>query len=226
MLHYLSRSFFRYRSPLRSSPIRSIYRCFLLSILIFTCSSFAIPLIFSVLIFRTDSSASNSSDTIVSLTTVQARFHVELPLTIHSLLSQTQLPKEIRIYLSPRSVITEQGNLTLFYLRKSLKQLDDSERLLILFDKLVEIRLENEDYGPATKFLPIVREFQSKSQAIMICDDDQYYHPYTLATLNTYADQYPDSIIGFRGWRSSQIFFCCSLSIFLFSSSGSYLGCW
>ncbi|CAF1450559.1 unnamed protein product [Rotaria sordida] len=66
----------------------------------------------------------------------------------------------------------------------------------------LQIRLEEEeDYGPTIKFLPIIKEFQSKSQAIMICDDDQYYHPYALATLNKYSTKYENSIIGFRGWR-------------------------
>jgi hypothetical protein len=82
-----------------------------------------------------------------------------------------------------------------------IERLDSSESIGRLFDKLVALRLELEDYGPATKFIPIITEFHSKSQAIMICDDDQYYHPYTLATLNEYSNKLPNSIVGFRGWR-------------------------
>ena len=82
-----------------------------------------------------------------------------------------------------------------------------------LFDKLVQIRLEKEDYGPATKFLPILKEFHtmatnvSKTQAIMICDDDHYYHPHTIATLIKYSDKYKNSIVGLRGWRSKNFIF-------------------
>ena len=77
-----------------------------------------------------------------------------------------------------------------------------------LFDRLVQIRWEEQDYGPATKFLPIIKEFHSmrsnhsQSQAIMICDDDHYYHPYTIDTLERYSNQYQNSIVGLRGWRS------------------------
>ena len=219
---------FRRRSLLRSSPIRSLYRFVVIITVIFIFSSFFIPFIFSVLIFQSHSSEYYSSDTIISLTTVPARFYSELPLTIHSLLSQTELPKEIRIYLSPTSKIIVQKNLTLLHLKKSIERLDSSEIIARLFDKLVQIRLEQQDYGPATKFLPIIREFASKSQAIMVCDDDQYYHPYTLATLNTYAKQLPDSIIGFRGWRGKKkVYFHFRKDFLLvFSTKRSYLGCW
>jgi len=175
---------------------------------VFTFLSFVIPFIYSIFVFQSNYSESDSSNTIISLTTTPSRFHYELPFAIHSLLSQTQLPKLIRIYLSPTSAIISQKNLTLKHLKISIQRLDSSKTITKLFDRLVEIKLEQEDYGPATKFLPILKEFGSNSQAIMICDDDQYYHPYSLATLNKYANQFPDSIIGFRGWRGKEnIFF-------------------
>jgi hypothetical protein len=151
-------------------------------------------------------SESHSSDIIISLTSTPERFHYELPFAIHSLLSQSQLPKEIRIYLSPTSVISQYRNLTLLHLKKYLKHLDSSETAARLFDKLVQIRLEKEDYGPATKYIPIIKEFYLKSQPIMICDDDQYYHRYTLATLNEYSIEYRNSIIGLRGWRGKNFY--------------------
>ena len=79
--------------------------------------------------------------------------------------------------------------------------------LITRFDQLVRLRLEQEDLGPATKFIPIVREYHAKNdtraatQAIMICDDDQYYHPQTVSTLTMYAEKHQDSIVGLRGWR-------------------------
>jgi hypothetical protein len=147
------------------------------------------------------------------LTTTPSRFQYELPFAIHSLLSQTKLPKEIRIYLSPTVAIINQKNLTLDHLKMYINYLDSSIILGKLFDKLVRIQLEEEDYGPATKFLPIIKEFHllttsiSKSQAIMICDDDHYYHPQTVATLIKYSDKYKNSIVGLRGWRSKNINF-------------------
>ena len=77
---------------------------------------------------------------------------------------------------------------------------------------MIQIQLEGEDYGPATKFLPIIKEFHStkinktKSQLIMICDDDYYYHPHTVFTLNAYSVKYPNSIVGLRGWRSKKFY--------------------
>jgi hypothetical protein len=203
MIQSFVRSFNR-RSPLKRSRWRTMYRSFIIIIFLLTLSSFLISFFFSIFIFQSNYLEPESSNTIISLTSTPARFHYELPLTIHSLLSQTQLPKQIRIYLSPASAIIRQKNLTLTHLKMYIQQLDSSETIARLFDKLVEIRLEREDYGPATKFLPIITEFDSKPQAIMICDDDQYYHPYTLATLNEYSNKFPNSIIGLRGWRGKQ----------------------
>ena len=95
----------------------------------------------------------------------------------------------------------KQRNLTLKHLKTHIKSLDSSKTIEKLFDKLVKIQFEQEDYGPATKFLPIIKEFESKTQPIMICDDDQYYHPYTLSALIEYSTKYKNSIVGLRGWR-------------------------
>jgi len=121
-----------------------------------------------------------------------------------------------------------QQNLTLKHLKIYIQRLDSSKMIAKLFDRLVQIRLEEEDYGPATKFLPIIKEFGLDPQAIMVCDDDQYYHPYTLATLNEYANQLPNSMVGFRGWRSKKFSLFLTASCHFrpsFSSCRSYLGC-
>ncbi len=207
MIQYFLRSFCR-RSPLKRSPWRFLTRLFTVIIFLFIFLSFLIPLIYSIYIFQLNSSESHSLNIIISLTSTPARFHYELPFTIHSLLSQTQLPKQIRIYLSPAAAIINQNNLTLTDLKISIQHLDSSERIGRLFDRLVQIRLEQEDYGPATKYLPIIKEFGSRSQAIMICDDDQYYHPFTVATLHDYSNQFPNNIIGFRGWRGKNMSLC------------------
>lgn len=211
MIQYFLRSFKR-RSPLKRSRWRSFTRLCILIIFIFIF----IPLIYSIFIFQSTSSESDLSNIIISLTSIPVRFHYELPFAIHSLLSQTKLPREIHIYLSPTSAILNEKNVTLTHLKISIQRLDSSQTIARLFDRLVQIRLEQEDYGPATKYLPIIKEFGSDSQAIMICDDDQYYHPYTLATLDEYSNQFSNSIIGFRGWRGKELFFSFFLkNIFL-----------
>ena len=117
-------------------------------------------------------------------------------------MTQTQLPKQIRIYLSPTVTILNHRNLTLNTLKIYLKRLDSSRTIEKLFDRIVQIRLEETDLGPATKFLPVIKEFHwlatnaSKTQAIMICDDDHYYHPYTISTLLEYSNQYKNNIVG------------------------------
>jgi hypothetical protein len=191
-----------------------LHRWYLLPLMIILCffivflQLILLAIIYSVLIYRSNQCCFNSSNIIISLTSTTARFHYELPLAIHSLLSQTQLPKQIRLYLSPTSAFIKQKNLTLIHLKTYIQRLDSSKTIARLFDKLVEIRLEQEDYGPATKFLPIIKEFHSKktnesnSQAIMICDDDHYYHPHTVTTLMEYSNKYQNSIVGLRGWRS------------------------
>ena len=183
----------------------SVQRLVAVAIVLGTFLSLSVLFFYSVLIYHC---CTRTSDVIVSLTTTSNRFQYELPLTVHSLLSQTVLPKEIRIYLSSAKLMINQTNVTIAYLKRSLVRLDSSTAVVTLFDRLVKIQLEEEDYGPATKFLPILREFhgmatsQAQSQLIMVCDDDHYYHPHTIGTLYDYASDYKTSIIGLRGWRS------------------------
>lgn len=191
------------KNVLRSASRKLLRTFFCLNRL--TCFLFLLVVLISIKIIRVYQSTRccwYSSDIIVSLTSTPQRFHHELPLTIHSLLSQTQLPQEIRLRLSPIS------NLTEFQLKKSLEKIDSSVDLHQRFDRLVKIYYENEDYGPGTKFIPIIREFHRtndsklQNQRLIICDDDQYYHHETISTLNFYSEKYPNSIVGLRGWRS------------------------
>ncbi|CAF1233252.1 unnamed protein product [Rotaria magnacalcarata] len=200
MIRYYLRSFYR-RSSLKPSRWRSIYRSYIRIMFLLTVSSFLFVIFHAISIVQLNDAESDLSGVIISLTSTPARFHGELPLAIHSLLSQKQLPKQIRIYLSPTFEIIKHKNLTLSHLKLSVQRLDSSKSIARLFDRLVQIRLEEEDYGPATKFLSIIKEFYSKSQTVMICDDDYYYHPFTLSTLMEYSHQFPNSIIGLRGWR-------------------------
>ena len=175
---------------------------------------FSIQLIFfiivhSLIICILDRCCMESSDIIVSLTTTADRFHVELPLTIHSLLYQTMLPEEIRIYVGSN---LKETNVTLTNLKLDLQIYDSSKSLEQRFDKLVHLYYLNEDHGPAMKFLPIIEEYlflsnktrEKGRQKILICDDDHYYHSRLVSTLNKYSDEFNDSIVGLRGWRGKR----------------------
>ena len=175
MFRSLTRSFNR-RSPLKPSRWRSVRRVFI--------SSTLLGILFLLLfvmswILRFDQYWYSTSDMIVSLTSTSDRFHYELPFAIHSLLSQTKLPHKILIHLAPTST----NDLTRAHLRTAMQRLDASTALISRFDQRVHLRFEQEDLGPATKFIPIIKEYhangdtKTQSQAIMICDDDQYYHP-------------------------------------------------
>ena len=187
----------------------------LITAIIFLIIVFSLFLLFfyTILIYYINYCCFNSSNIIVSLTSTPLRFQYELPITIHSLLTQTALPKQIRIYLSPTEMIMNQKNLTIEHLKKYIVRIDSSIIIGILFDRLVQIRFEKQDYGPATKYLSIIKAYHlmttntSKTQAIMICDDDHYYQPHTISTLITYSDKYKNSIVGLRGWRSKNFIF-------------------
>jgi hypothetical protein len=148
--------------------------------------------------------STRSSTIIVSLTSTPRRFQYELPIAIYSLLSQILLPSEIRIYLTST---TDRSRLSLKSLKQSIEHFDGSLTVRRLFDQLVRIHWIDDDYGPATKYLPIIREYHSattrlsQDQTIIICDDDHYYHPHVIETLDRYGTIYNTSIVGLRGWR-------------------------
>ncbi len=192
------------RSILRQFRWCLICRLLSLIVFIFILLSILIVVSYWLLIFYSIQCCKDSSNIIVSLTSVPVRFKHELPITIHSLLSQTLLPQEIRLHIT-----IDKHNFTLAHLKAGIKRFDNSIFVEKLFDKLVRIRFEKYDYGTATKFIPIIKEFHSmettngaSSQPIVVCDDDHYYHPYTLAVLDQYSREFKNSIVGLRGWRS------------------------
>jgi hypothetical protein len=201
IIQYFTRWFNR-RSPLKASPYRSIKRSCRMFTSVYVLS---LIIVFFVWLVRLNRCCLSSSSTIVSLTTTPARFQYELPFAIHSLLSQSELPEEIHIYIPS---INDQSNLSMRQLKHGLQRLDKSNQIAARFDQLVRIHYTSQDYGPATKFLPVIEEHHAKGrhlQAIIICDDDQYYHSQTVSTLNMYADKYETSIVGLRGWRGNEI---------------------
>jgi hypothetical protein len=143
--------------------------------------------------------SSLSGQAIVSLASSQARLDVELPITVLSLTRQTVAPKEIRVYFP-------QGDKGDVQKRVGVNSTDRPlpEHLL---HPLVRI-LFAEDVGPATKFVPVIRELLSKVDAgsgpVIIVDDDHYYSPSLVSTLLTAHLALPYAALGFRGWRIRQ----------------------
>src|SRR6266699_4563733 len=137
---------------------------------------------------------------IASLTTVPGRINNLRP-TIRSLLKQTRPPDEIVLAI-PEFSIREQRPYTVpeYVLRLP--------RLRVLHCR--------RDWGPATKFIPIVREELAAGRGntlIMVVDDDRIYPRDAVETYLHYNEQLPDAALCFRGaamprnldWRNAKM---------------------
>ena len=97
-------------------------------------------------------------DLVISLTTIPSRMNQIGP-TLRGLLAQKADVAEIRLYI-PR-----QYRRFDFDPATDLPDLPDGVTLCIT----------DEDFGPATKVLPAVRDFAGQDVEILFCDDDQPY---------------------------------------------------
>lgn len=97
-------------------------------------------------------------DLVISLTTIPSRMNQIGP-TLRDLLAQKADVAEIRLYI-PR-----QYRRFDFDPATDLPDLPDGVTLCIT----------DEDFGPATKVLPAVRDFAGQDVEILFCDDDQPY---------------------------------------------------
>jgi GT2 family glycosyltransferase len=114
---------------------------------------------------------------IISLTSIPPRFGV-LHETLRSLLAQSVKPDRLVVYLS--------RNYRRFGPLTELPQGPPG----------VEVAVVDEDYGPATKVLPAVKEYRERSDLrIIFCDDDKVYDPRWAARLLAASDQKPDCCI-------------------------------
>jgi hypothetical protein len=138
--------------------------------------------------------------TIVSLTTLPDRI-VNLRPTLQCLLAQTLLPDEIIIAVPDVSV--RQGRP--YTIPTFIEQ---TERVRIL-------RCAR-DWGPATKFIPVIQEELAEGRGetlIVVVDDDRLYPCDTIATYVHYSAQLPEAALCFRGapmprnfdWRHSEM---------------------
>jgi hypothetical protein len=146
------------------------------------------------------SSKSDGRRVIASLTTVPERIG-NLGPTIRSLLRQTRPPDEIVLAL-PEFSIREQRP---YEVPEYVSRLP---RLRILHCR--------RDWGPATKFIPIVREELAAGRGetlLMVVDDDRVYPRDALETYLHYNRQLPDAALCFRGaamprnldWRDARM---------------------
>ncbi len=123
---------------------------------------------------------------IASVSTVPERIG-NLGPTIRSLLRQTRPPDEIVLAI-PEFSIREQRPYVV------PEQVSRWPRLRVLHCR--------RDWGPATKFIPIVREELAAGRGntlIMVVDDDRIYPRDALETYLHYNKQLPDAALCFRG---------------------------
>lgn len=120
---------------------------------------------------------------IVSLSSIPPRFS-GLSLTLESLLAQTVRPERVILYLN-----------------RQYTRFPDWDGTLPDVPEGVEIRMVDQDYGPATKILPALREFAGQDVEILFCDDDQIYQPYLAEAYLKARAKHPDACIGASGMQ-------------------------
>lgn len=123
---------------------------------------------------------------IASLTTLPDRI-ANLEPTIRSLLQQTRPPDEI-VVVVPQVSIRQQ------------RQYEIPDYLLQI--PKVRILRSEKDWGPATKFIPVIQEELAAGRGqtlIMVVDDDRIYPRDALEIFLHYHRQLPDAALCFRG---------------------------
>src|SRR6266581_6949281 len=123
---------------------------------------------------------------IASLSTVPDRINNLRP-TIRSLLKQTRPPDEIVLAIPEFSIREERPYVVPEYILR-----------------LPHVRILHcgKDWGPATKFIPVVQEelaARRENALIMVVDDDRIYPRDALETYLYYSEQLPEAALCFRG---------------------------
>jgi len=133
-----------------------------------------------------DSSSTPNGRVVVSLSTLPDRID-NLEPTLRCLLEQTRPPDEIVVAVPRFSNRQQQEYVVPAYLEKIPR---------------VRILRCEQDWGPATKFIPAVREELVAGRGdtlIMVVDDDRIYPRNALETFLHYHAQLPDAALCFRG---------------------------
>jgi hypothetical protein len=139
---------------------------------------------------------------IASLTTLPDRIF-NLEPTVRCLLNQTRLPDEIVLSIPEFSVRQKRP----YSVPKYLSELST---LRILRCKA--------DWGPATKFIPLVQEELAAGRMntlIMVVDDDRIYPRDALETYLHYHEQFPNAALCFRGGPMPRNFYWFLPKLFL-----------
>ena len=159
---------------------------------------------------------------VASLSTVPGRIN-NLGATLRSLLKQTRPPDEIILAVPEFSIREERPYVVPEYLLRL-------PRLRILRCR--------KDWGPATKFIPFVREELAAGRGdtlIMVVDDDRVYPRDALETYLHYNQQLPGAALCFRGaampqtldWRDARMIKASELrqpeAVAVITGCGSYL---
>jgi hypothetical protein len=159
---------------------------------------------------------------IASLTTVPGRIG-NLGPTIRSLLRQTRPPDEIVLAIPEFSIRERRPYEVPEYISRW-------PRLRVLHCR--------RDWGPATKFIPVIREELAagrRNSLIMIVDDDRVYPRDALETYLYYSEQLPEAALCFRGaampssldWRDAKMIYANELRepqrTAVITGCGSYL---
>ncbi|TCL08214.1 hypothetical protein BXY66_0247 [Shimia isoporae] len=118
---------------------------------------------------------------IISLSSIPPRFG-QLGATLESLLAQSVPAERVILYLSRQYQRFPQWD-------GELPEVPDG----------VEIRLVDEDYGPATKILPAVRDFAGGDVEILFCDDDQVYPKHLARQLLKERARRPNDVVSVSG---------------------------
>lgn len=127
---------------------------------------------------------SEKSDIIFSLTTIPERIdHLEL--TLKSLLMQKRAAKRIHLNIPYKSF----RNDLEYHIPEWMQQL-----------KSLNIVRIDEDFGPASKFIPSLKS-QEPDQSILVVDDDNLYPSNYIKDFEKAEKKNPDFILAASGWR-------------------------
>jgi len=127
------------------------------------------------------------TDTVISFTSIPSRMD-QLEPVVESLRRQTAQISSIILWV-PKT-----------YRRPEFRDVEIPKP-----PKGVEIRIADEDFGPATKVLPSVKAFAGQDVRIIYCDDDELYQPEWAQTLMDGADAHPHSCVCINGLNRSRI---------------------
>ncbi|MDJ0708375.1 MAG: hypothetical protein QNJ46_34330 [Leptolyngbyaceae cyanobacterium MO_188.B28] len=143
------------------------------------------PLHFFVKQFFQKPSSESPSPVVVSLTTIPDRIHRLLP-TLNSILSQTIRPNAIYLNIPHHSQRQEQD----YEIPKQIQACSP-----------IQILRTDQDWGPATKLLPLLQQTLSPETQIIVLDDDQIYPQRLIENYLRYSRQYPDAALCLAGWQ-------------------------